>query len=142
MPICAGSTLTAREQWHKDGNADGTTPPEYFDGPAGHRVAMGDAMYILWILRTVRQFANARYGVSTVMHKLGGDQQLAQLGYLTVRERWMVGQVAFHYWEQCLDQLVELNREMDEADVAPTRGWSTARRPAFYWCARPKIKPG
>ena len=48
-------------------------PQDYPDGPPEHRLPVGDALYVTWILSNARMLACARYGVSELVHKLGSD---------------------------------------------------------------------
>jgi hypothetical protein len=106
--------------------------PDYFDGPRGHRVSEGDALYLTWILQNARFLANQRYGVSEVMFELGGDEPLAEIGPIGFVERWKCNQVMLYYWTQNLDFMLATNPSMVEADLAPVRGW-TGRRMGFFW---------
>ena len=108
-------------------------PADYPDGEAAHRLPVGDALYCTWILSNVRLLSCRRYCVSEIMHNLGGDEELGELGALGIVERWKVNQVALYYWKENLDFMLQTNPGMTEADLAPARLWATQRRSGFYW---------
>ena len=53
-------------------------PAGYVDGPDGHRLPVGDALYVVWVLMNLRTLCNARYGVSEVAHALGSCRNRQQ----------------------------------------------------------------
>ena len=108
-------------------------PADYPDGDANHRLPIGDALYAVWILSEARLLSCRRYGVSELMHRLGGDEQMSELGPLGFVERWKVNQVTLYYWKETLDFMLQTNPGMAEADLAPARAWATNRRSTFYW---------
>ena len=108
-------------------------PDDYPDGDAQHRMPVGDALYAVWILSNMRLLCCRRYGVSELMHNLGGDEELGELGPLGFVERWKVNQVALYYWKETLDFMLQTNPGMTEADLAPARAWAHTRRSTFYW---------
>mmetsp|Transcript_49027 Transcript_49027/g.150762 ORF Transcript_49027/g.150762 Transcript_49027/m.150762 type:complete len:245 (+) Transcript_49027:94-828(+) len=108
-------------------------PPDCTDGPAAHRLPIGDALYCAWILGNMRLMGCRCYGVSQVMDALGGDEEMTALGALGFVERWKVNQVTLYYWGPLLDLMLECNPGMPEADVAPARAWATVRRSGFYY---------
>ena len=71
-------------------------PIDYPDGPPEHRLPVGDALYVTWILSNARMLACARYGVSELVHKLGSDNAVVELGAAGYVERWKVNQVALY----------------------------------------------
>ena len=129
MPIAKDSAKLAREELL---TVLESLPADHFDGPADSRIPPGDAVYMDWLLTTTRHFANQAFVVSQLMHQQGGDDELRELGPYGYTERYRVNQVLFFFLDQVLDNLLEMNKELVEGDIAPMRAFS-GRRQGWFW---------
>ncbi|KAJ1625970.1 hypothetical protein T492DRAFT_879222 [Pavlovales sp. CCMP2436] len=107
--------------------------PGYFDGPASARIAPGDALYLDWLLKLLRDFPGVAAGVSEYALQVGGDEGMRQAGKQSTHPRWTINQVMMFFHKQILDEIVKVNFFMVEGDVSLGRAFRGCRQGQYWW---------